>query len=99
RALNGGLGEKSKDVRLLATELVANAVTHAGVGHEGFLTFGLLATQDKIKATLEYPGEPFTPRLQPEDRHFGLYLVDNLSDSWGIDRSVDKNCVWLVINR
>jgi anti-sigma regulatory factor (Ser/Thr protein kinase) len=29
-ALNDGLGEKSEDVRLLATELVTNAVVHAG---------------------------------------------------------------------
>jgi anti-sigma regulatory factor (Ser/Thr protein kinase) len=61
-ALNGGLGEKSEDVRLLATELVTNAVVHAGVDHERYLHFALSAPLESITATLEYPGEPFTGR-------------------------------------
>src|SRR6266566_1928385 len=89
-ALNGGLGGKSDDVRLVATELVANAVVHASVGHEGFLTFGLSAASDKIEGMLVYTGEPFTPRPQPEDRHFGLHLVDSLSDRWGVVWDDDK---------
>jgi anti-sigma regulatory factor (Ser/Thr protein kinase) len=98
-ALNGGLGEKREDVHLLVSEVVTNAVVHAGVDDERFLKFGLSAAPDTIKAVLEYPGEPFTPRPQPEHRRFGLHLVDRLSDSWGVERDDDKNRVWFEINR
>src|SRR6185503_15724824 len=74
-ALNGGLGERSEDVRLLVSEVVTNAVVHAGVDHHSFLKFGLSAAPDTIRAVVEYQGEPFTPRPQPEDRRFGLHLV------------------------
>ncbi len=99
QALNGGLGEKSEDVRLLATELVTNAVVHAGVDHERYLHFALSAPPESITATLEYPGEPFTAGVEPEEGHFGLHLVESLSDSWGFERRGDKNRVWFEISR
>ena len=98
-ALNGGLGEKRDDVRLLATELVTNAVLHDGVDHESLLHFELRAATDRIRAVLEYPGEPFMPRPRPDELHFGLHLVDCLSDRWGVERSNDKNRVWFEISR
>jgi anti-sigma regulatory factor (Ser/Thr protein kinase) len=98
-ALNGGLGEKRDDVRLLVSEIVTNAVIHAGLGQDSLLHFALSAAPDRIKVELEYAGEPFTPRPRPEDRHFGLFLVDKLSDNWGVDRADDKNRVWFEISR
>jgi anti-sigma regulatory factor (Ser/Thr protein kinase) len=98
-ALNGGLGERREDVRLLVSEIVTNAVVHAGVDHERLLQFTLSAAPDKITAELEYPGEPFVPRPRPEERHFGLYLVDKLADDWGVERRADKNRVWFEISR
>ena len=48
---------------------------------------------------LEYPGQPFMPRPRPDGLHFGLHLVDCLSDRWGVERSNDKNRVWFEISR
>jgi anti-sigma regulatory factor (Ser/Thr protein kinase) len=99
RALNGGLGEKSDDVRLLTTELVTNAVVHAGVDCTSYLQFELSAPQGRISAALEYPGEPFTAGAEPEEGHYGLYLVELLSDAWGFERTGDRNRVWFEISR
>ena len=99
RALSGGLGEKSGDVRLLATELVTNAVVHAGVDCTSYLQFELSAPPGRISAALEYPGEPFTAGAEPEEGHYGLYLVESLSDSWGFERTGDQNRVWFEISR
>ena len=98
-ALNGGLGERRDDVRLLASELVSNAVLHAGVDHESLLRFELRAASDGIRAVVEYPGEPFMGKPRSEELRFGLHLVDRLSDSWGVERSDDKNRVWFEISR
>jgi anti-sigma regulatory factor (Ser/Thr protein kinase) len=98
KALNGGLGDKRADVGLLVTELVANAVVYAGIDHDSFLQVGVSTSADTIKGVLEYPGEPFTAGAEPEG-HFGLYLVESLSDSWGFERDDDKNRVWFEISR
>lgn len=99
KALNGGLGEKSDDVKLLLTELVTNAVVHAEVDHGSFLQVALSAPPERITAMLEYSGEPFTAGPELEGDHFGLYLVESLSDSWGFERAGDMNRVWFEISR
>lgn len=99
RALDGGLGKRSDDVNLLVTELVTNAVVHAEVDHRSFLHIALSAPPDRITAVLEYPGEPFTAGPELEGDHFGLYLVESLSDAWGFERTGEKNRVWFEISR
>ena len=98
-ALNGELAEKRDDVRLLVTELVTNAVVHSKLDHGRFLRFALSAPPEGIRGALEYPGEPFTAGPELEGDHFGLYLVESLSDSWGFERAGDKNRVWFEISR
>ena len=98
-AFNGGLGEKADDVAVVVSELVTNAVVHAGMDHESFLQFSLWTSQERITGALLYPDEPFAARPQPESQRFGLHLIDTLSDDWGVERADDKNRVWFEINR
>jgi len=92
-------GQLLFDTKLLVTELVTNAVVHAEVDHRSFLHIALSAPPDRITAVLEYPGEPFTAGPELEGDHFGLYLVESLSDAWGFERTGEKNRVWFEISR
>jgi hypothetical protein len=98
-AFNGGLGEKADDVNLVVTELVTNAVVHAGVDRENFFQFTLWTSPKRIEGALLYPGEPFAAEPQPETQRFGLHLVDTLSDDWGVERGDNKNRVWFEISQ
>jgi anti-sigma regulatory factor (Ser/Thr protein kinase) len=98
-AFNGGLGEKADDVHLVATELVTNAVVHAGLDRESVFEFALCASPNRITGAVVYPGEPFAAQPQPENQRFGLHLVDTLSDDWGVERVGDKNRVWFEIRQ
>jgi anti-sigma regulatory factor (Ser/Thr protein kinase) len=98
-ALNGGLAEKREDVRLLATELLSNAVRHAGAGPDTLIHFELAAAPERIRAKVVYPGAPFEAKPSPDERKFGLFLVDDLSDRWGVERTEDRNRVWFEIDR
>ena len=98
-AFNGGLGERADDVCLVVSELVTNAVVHAGVDDESFLQFALWAFPERITGALLYWGESFAAEPQAETQHFGLHLVDSLSDDWGVERADDKNRVWFEIIR
>jgi anti-sigma regulatory factor (Ser/Thr protein kinase) len=97
--LNGELGEKSEDVRLLVSELVTNAVVHSDLDHRRFLRIEVSVPPERITGALEYPGEPFTAGPDAEGDRLGLHLVESLSDSWGFERAGDKNRVWFEISR
>jgi two-component sensor histidine kinase len=98
-AFNGGFGEKAGDVHLVVTEIVTNAVVHAGLDRESFFQFALWTSEKRITGALLYPGESFTAEPHPESQQFGLHLVDTLSDDWGVERGDNKNRVWFEISQ
>jgi hypothetical protein len=98
-AFSGGFGEKADDVHLVVTELVTNAVVHAGLDSESLFQFALWTSPNRITGALLYSGEPFAAEPQPGNQQFGLYLVDTMSDDWGVERGDDKNRVWFEISQ
>jgi len=80
-----------RDVRLLVSELVTNAVRHAGL-KAGDRIGLLVARRDTVlRVEVDDPGTGFDlrpPRPDPARASgWGLYLVDELADRWGMDRS------------
>jgi anti-anti-sigma factor len=78
--------ERMRDVRLLVSELVTNAVRHAG-GEAVRLVVGLTGTLLRIE--VHDPGRGFEVKPPPDDplraSGWGLVLVEELADRWGID--------------
>ncbi len=101
--LSGDLGpEVAADLRLLATELVANAVRHTGVA-DGTLRLRVRFTGDVINLSVaddgpgfEVPERPLTAPEGPGG--WGLYLVDQCAARWGNDRG-DRHLVWFELER
>jgi anti-sigma regulatory factor (Ser/Thr protein kinase) len=79
-----------RDVRLLVSELVTNAVRHAGLKSGDRI--GLLVNwRDRVlRVEVDDPGQGFELRPPEPDPSrasgWGLYLVDELADRWGMDR-------------
>lgn len=69
--------------QLLATELVTNAVRHAGSSVE--LTVALGEDHLRIQARDKSTATPAPPRPDTETRHRGLLLVEDLSERWGVE--------------
>jgi serine phosphatase RsbU (regulator of sigma subunit)/anti-sigma regulatory factor (Ser/Thr protein kinase) len=90
------------DLRLLATELVANAVRHAGVAG-GALELRLRLVGDVVQLSVlddgpgfELPARPLPAPAGPGG--WGLYLVDQCAARWGSERG-DRHRVWLELER
>ena len=90
-----------ESVRLLVTELVTNSVRHADADT---VELAVLVARDRIRVEISNPGAGF----EPTDRHageesesgWGLFLVDRLSDGWGvIDDPAGFQRVWFEIRR
>jgi serine phosphatase RsbU (regulator of sigma subunit)/anti-sigma regulatory factor (Ser/Thr protein kinase) len=101
--LAGGLEpELAADLRLLATELVANAVRHTGVA-DGSLELRVRLTGDVVHLSVADDGPGFEvpdrPLVAPEGPGgWGLYLVDQCAARWGSERG-DRHRVWFELER
>ena len=89
------------DLRLLATEIVTNSVRHGGVLDEtGWVTLTVSATGQKVRVEVRDSGGQGTPAPQPLDLDreggFGLFLVDQLADRWGVEHRPGL-CVWFEV--
>jgi hypothetical protein len=84
------------DAVVVASELVANAVVHAGTGCRLVLRYGArgltIAVSDHNPARLPAP----RPLDQSKGVH-GLFVVAALSLQWGVDPGRDEKCVWAFL--
>jgi anti-sigma regulatory factor (Ser/Thr protein kinase) len=89
------------DVLLLVTELVTNAVRHAGVGPEQPVRVAVRRLPQRVRAEVTDPGSGFTrvhPRSNGDDSGgWGLLLVDRIADRWGAWPTASGTCVWFEV--
>ena len=90
-----------ENVRLLVTELVTNSVRHAGAGS---VELAVLVGAERVRVEIANAGSAFNPMLGDEaarsDTGWGLFLVDRLSDSWGVvEDGGGRQRVWFEVRR
>ena len=89
------------DVLLLVSELVTNAVRHAGAGPDRPLHLQLLRGPRWVVVTVVDEGPGFTwhpgPPAGNESGGWGLFLVDQIADSWGVECTASGTRVWFEI--
>jgi anti-sigma regulatory factor (Ser/Thr protein kinase) len=89
-------------VQLLVTELIANAVTHAGMGGLGFVGLDVSITAGRVRVVVTDTGAGLEPGAGPIDSTVfqgrGLELLEQVSDRWGV-LSRGRNRVWFEIDR
>jgi anti-sigma regulatory factor (Ser/Thr protein kinase) len=93
---------RDRDVRLLVSELVTNAVRHANL-HAGDVILLVVEVEDSaLRVEVHDPGGGFVPTAPAPDparpSGWGLYLVAELADRWGVD-SDDRTLVWFELDR
>ena len=89
------------DVRLLVSELVTNSVQHASVGADDSIVLVLSLSDETVRVEVSDDGPGFEPPVEPPpddaDKGWGLFLVEQLADSWGV--AEDRKGVWFQIRR
>lgn len=109
-AARGALGPLKKavepdvleSVQLLVSELVTNSVRHAGLRGADRIELRVQATDGCVRVLVTDPGRGFdrpVPAPRPEEPFgWGLYLVNELADRWGVQRD-GETLVWFEIDR
>jgi anti-sigma regulatory factor (Ser/Thr protein kinase) len=90
------------DVLLLLTELVTNAVRHAGVGPERSLDTKIREWPGRVRVDVTDPSTgatSFGARSNGDSKGgWGLFLVDQIADRWGVRRTPTGTCVWFELS-
>jgi anti-sigma regulatory factor (Ser/Thr protein kinase) len=105
-ALDGVAGElqdgRLRDVRLLVSELVTNAVRHANLASGDIIVLVIDVGDTMLRVEVHDPGGGFVPSAPSPDparpSGWGLYLVSELADRWGVD-SDGSTLVWFELDR
>jgi anti-sigma regulatory factor (Ser/Thr protein kinase) len=88
------------DVRLLVSELVTNSVKHAQVSEEDSIMLDVNIHGELVRVEVRDSGPGFErPSTGPPgdaDEGWGLFLVEQLADDWGVDSS--RQAVWFKID-
>lgn len=87
------------DVKLLVSELVTNAVVHAG--SEVQVAVRLLGDAVRIEVVDRSPGTSLRPSQPTEDAESGrgLLLVETMASSWGVEPLEHGKAVWFEVPR
>ena len=101
-SLRPRLGEDlTGDLMLLVSELVTNSYRHSGASREA-IGVELEVDPDRVHCEVIDEGNGFHAEPVPADRRgvggWGLYIIDRLSDRWGVF-SGPPTRVWFEISR
>ena len=87
---------------LLTTELIANSVEHSGTGPGRSVRLEVALSDDRLRVEVGDEGPGFAPAPRatdaPLDSHWGLHLVEELADRWGVATEPEVK-VWFELDR
>lgn len=94
--------ERLAELRLLTTEVVTNSVQHGRVGCDGWVSSTISVGQDRVRVEVRDSSRAAgTPRRKTPDYEngggFGLFLLDEVAASWGVERDSGL-CVWFELS-
>ena len=93
--------EIADDVILLTSEVVTNAIRHAGSAPLDDVIIRVETSDVAFHVEVLNPGPSFDPQVpttpSPSGTGLGLFLVDRLAVRWGVDREGARTKVWFDV--
>ncbi len=94
--------DRIEDLRLLTSEIVTNAVRHAGLAEKDTIGIAVFGSERRVRVEVADGGPGFDPSelpgVSPERVDgWGLPLVKLLADAWGVIRN-ERNLVWFEVS-
>jgi anti-sigma regulatory factor (Ser/Thr protein kinase) len=89
-------GDLHEPVVLLLSELVANSVGHSGLSSPDEVDISVRSIPGGVHVEVVDQGVGIADPAPPEPSHFGLKLVDSITDRWGYTN--DPTRVWFEIS-
>jgi serine/threonine-protein kinase RsbW len=88
--------------QLLVSELVANSVQHAERHVDDAIELDIRVLPASLSVEVTDSGPGFEPKISTPTMYqhsgWGLYLLDQLADRWGVNPSKHEVCVWFELD-
>jgi anti-sigma regulatory factor (Ser/Thr protein kinase) len=100
RALSEELGALAEPAELLVSELITNAVLHAGARVRSAITLAVEEREGnwRIEVADDGPGLNRSPSgADRDDEGYGLMLVQGLADRWDVEPRGGGSAVWIEL--
>ncbi|MEO3763089.1 ATP-binding protein [Streptomyces sp. B5E4] len=99
KALAGwGLAGIEGSAVLVVSELVTNAVVHAGVSPGRDVATRFVRQDGGVRIEVHDASDVWpVPRVPGDDGGFGLHLVDEFAAAWGVEEREIGKTVWAVV--
>src|SRR2546422_7306869 len=97
QVLSGAPHEVLERIELLVSELVTNSVTHAALSPEQNVDLKVLTRPGRVRVEVADPGSHFEPEGPPThgaESKWGLFLLHEMADRWGMNRGDPGKTVW-----
>jgi len=96
--------DRRDDVKLLVSEIVTNSVIHGEPGSEQWIRLRVESGDGKVRVEVRNPGSAVaferTPRSGTmRESGWGLHLLENLADRWGVSTDEGETCVWFEVDQ
>jgi anti-sigma regulatory factor (Ser/Thr protein kinase) len=89
------------DVILLTSEVVTNAIRHAGSAPLGDVIVRFGQDDDAFHVEVLNAGPSFDPQVpgapSQSGTGLGLFLIDRLASRWGVEREGERTKVWFDV--
>jgi anti-sigma regulatory factor (Ser/Thr protein kinase) len=93
---------KLADLRLMVSELITNSVRHAGLSSADRISLRVRAEPRWIRIELQDRGRGFVRPASPtslyQETGWGLFLVEQLSNRWGVETDPRGTTVWVEVD-
>ncbi len=99
--LAGTPDEVLERIELLVSELVTNSVTHAALTPEQNVDLKVLTGPGRVRVEVADPGSHFNPEGRPPpgaESRWGLFLLNQMADRWGMDRRDPGKTLWFEVD-
>jgi anti-sigma regulatory factor (Ser/Thr protein kinase) len=90
-----------ESLRLLVSELVTNSFRHAALQPTQWIGLTVRLSRRIVRVEVSDAGPGFEPTIDSpsiyQESGWGLFLLDRISDRWGVDRA-GRSTVWFEID-
>jgi anti-sigma regulatory factor (Ser/Thr protein kinase) len=90
--------ELREDLELVVSELVTNSIRHAGLRPHDTVTVTVSVTKKRVRVEVMDVGSGFRPPVPKPVGGWGLLLVSELADRWGVEEGSGTR-VWCEMDR
>src|SRR3954447_21254408 len=94
RAIDGLPAHRDSDLSLVISELVTNAIRHAGMGPDDEIEIVADFRGEGVRVTVRDGGGGFLRGARSKEGGWGLEIVERLADDWGLE----KGGVWFEMS-